>query len=877
MRLLRAVRMRLRALLRPEAVDHELTDELTAHLEQLADEKMADGLGPDAAREAARREFGSTARIVEQSRDVRGITAIVNAVDDVRYGLRLIRRTPAFTICATLTIALGMAATTTMFSVVYGVVLRPLPYRDPGRLVNIWTAAPRRGFPRAYVGMANFYDWRSRSESFEDMAALRPVANFNLTGEGEPVRLNGSRVSSNLFSVLGVTPLLGRVFTAEEDQIGHETVALLSHGLWVSRFGSDPTVVGRTILLNGIRHAVVGVMQPEFAFPSRDFEIYVPLTFDPDDLISRLNYSFMAVGRLKSGVSIEHAQAEISLISDQLEREHPRENEGIGAVLVPLHEDTVGNVRRPLLVLLASVVAMLLIGCANLTNLILARSLARRNELALRSALGASRRRLVAQSIGELVPIFAAGGTLGLLITTWGVSALVPLLPADLPRVESISLHLPVLGVTAVTLAAIVLFVAVWPAIEASRGEIGSADLSRGITGALRRSMLRDGLVVAQIGTTLWLVISASLLIRSLAALRQVNPGFRAQHVYTLHLAIPRTRYPKDRDVAAFTARILERVQALPDVSSAGMVNRLPLAGGTQTGLIEFEGVGPEFKNLPNVDYRTITPDYFRTLGIPLVSGRTFTERDDDAAPGVAIIDEQLARTVFQGADALGRRVRIPVMNLPWLTIVGVAGHIRHDRLDEDTRPQIYFSYRQRTQDRMALAVRTRSEPDLVAPALVAAIHSVDPEQPVYDARPLEAVIDRAVAQRWLQAVVLGSFATVALVLASIGVYGVIAYGVGQRSREFGIRMALGARRREIVALVLRRGAMLFGAGALVGLAAAALSLRVFSSLLYNVRVYDPFSFAAATIVMLSVALVACSLPAQRAARLDPSVTLRAE
>jgi putative ABC transport system permease protein len=365
--------------------------------------------------------------------------------------------------------------------------------------------------------------------------------------------------------------------------------------------------------------------------------------------------------------------------------------------------------------------------------------------------------------------------------------------------------------------------------------------------------------------------------VRSFAALKQVNPGFNADRVYTLHLAIPRAKYPKDRDIAAFCERILERVRALPGVVSAGLVNRLPLAGGTQTGPIEFEGIDPKAANLSNVDYRTITPDYFRALEIPLLAGRTFTETDHDTATPVAIIDERLAKTVLAGTDPVGRRMRIPVMNLPWLTIVGVAGHIRHDRVDEDVRPQVYFNYKQRAQDRMALAVRTHTDLTAMGASLAGAIRSVDPEQPVYDARTLDAVVDRSVAQRWLQAVLLGAFATIALVLASIGVYGVIAYAVGQRSREFGIRLALGARRGEIIALVMRRGVVLFAAGAAIGLVAAVASARVFGSMLFQVAALDLVSFSAATAILFGVALAACGLPARRAAGVDPSTALRAE
>jgi putative ABC transport system permease protein len=797
---------------------------------------------------------------------------------DVKYGTRLLARTPGFAVAAALTIALGIGATTAMFSVVYGVLLQPLPYREPDRLVDINSTTDKREVVNVSSPMAVIDDWRARNQVFEGIAAVRAIANFNLTGWGDPERLNGARVSSNLFAVLGVSPLVGRTFTAEEETIGRDRVALLTYGLWVRRFAADQAIVGRTIALSGEPYTVVGVMRPDFAFPTRDYQIYVPLTFDPRELIDRAPHAYLAFARLKPGVSIARAQADVSAISAQLDREYPRTSEGTRAEVVPMLADTVSAVRQPLYVLLAAVAAMLLIGCANLTNLLLARSLTRQRELAVRAALGASRGRLVAQSVTEIAPLLAIGGALGLVAAAWTIDALVPLLPADLPRVENIGLSLPVLAGATLTLLAMAVFIGVWPAIDASRGEL-SADvqLSRGNTGTRHRARVRDGLVVVQIAATLWLVVGATLLMRSLAELRHVNPGFNTDRVYSLHLAIPRAKYPKDADVAAFCARVIERVGGLPDVLSVGMVNRLPLGGGVQIGGIEFEGVDPHVGQQRNVDYRTATPDYFRTLEIPIVAGRTFTEADDERALPVAIIDERLARTVFASVDPIGRRVRIPVANLPWLTIVGVAGHIRHDRLDEDLRPQIYFNYKQRAQDRMAVVVRSRTDAAALAPSLMTAIRSIDPEQPVYDARTLEAVVDRSVGQRWLQTTLLTVFATIALILASVGVYGVIAYTVGQRWREFGIRLALGARREEIVALVLRRGLRLFAIGAVLGLAAAAATAKVIGALLYKVPAFDPMSLSIATAMLFLVAAAACGLPARRAAHVDPAVTLRTE
>jgi putative ABC transport system permease protein len=875
--------MRLRALTRSGEVDRTLLDEMRDHLDHLAAAHVDRGMTPEAARAAARREFGPVPQLMDESRDARGVAWIANAAQDMKYGVRMLKRSPGFATAAVLTVALGMGATTGMFSIVYGVLLQPLPFDEPDRLVNLWSTAHTRGLPRANVGMANVYDWRARSRVFEDIAAFRPVANFNLTGQrGEPERLNGARVEAKLFRVLRVAPLHGRMFTEDEDEIGREDVAILSYGLWHRRFGGDPAIVGRTILLSGRAHTVVGVMGRSFAYPTREYQIWTPLTFDPKELVNRLNYSYHAVGRLKPGVSLEQARAEMNVVAAQIEREHPKENVGIGAEVAPMHADTVAAVRTPLFVLLAAVTAMLLIGCANLANLLLARALARQRELAVRAALGAGRGRLVAQSIAELVPMLAAGGALGIVTAAWAIRGLIPLLPPDVPRAETIGLQWPVLAGAAATLAAVAVFVGIWPALDAAHSGLSAsaADLARGVAGGIRRTRARDVLVVAQIAATLWLAIGAMLLTRSFTELKRVNPGFSPDDVYGVHLAIPRSKYPSDRDVANFCRRVLDRVQALPDVVAAAMVNRLPLAGGTQTAGIEFEGIesrGAASGQGTQADLRTVTPDYFRTLQIPLVAGRTFTETDSEDAPPVGIIDDRIAKATFGDRSPIGRRFRVAAGDQPWITVVGVVGHIRHDRLDDDGRPQVYWNYRQRAQDRMALAVRTRADAAAIGPTLAAVIRSVDPEQPVYDARTLSAVVDRSLAQRWLQTAVLATFAGFALLLASIGVYGVISYAVGQRLREFGIRLALGARPQELVGLVMRKGTKLFAAGAAFGTLAAVASGSVLASLLYNVRAFDAASFAAAAGLLLAVAFAACYVPARRAARVDPTTALRAE
>ncbi len=875
--------MRARAIVRADIVDRDLDDEVREHLEHLVREHLARGMTPEQARAAALKDFGPVTQLVEESRDARGVSWLVNTVQDMRYGARLALRSPGFSVATLLTIALGIGATTAMFSVVYGVLLRPLPYGDANRLVNIWSTAPARGLPRAYVGMANVYDWKARNHVFEDIASARAIANFNLIGQGaEPERLLGARISANLLTVLRVSPLLGRNFTEDEDEIGHERVALLSYGLWRRRFGGDPAAVGREISLSGVTHTVVGVMGPDFAFPSRDYQLWTPHTFDPNELVTRAAYNYLAVARLKPGVTLERANADLAAIMSQLEQEFPAQA-GIGAVAVPVLADTVSAVRTPLFTLMAAVLALLLISCANLASLWVARALARQREFAVRAALGAGRARLVTQSIAELVPLLVVGGLLGLVLGAWAIEVMVPLLPADLPRAENIALSWPVLAATGCALGAISVLVGAWPAREAARTGLAAAtaELSRSATGGVRRARARDLLVVSQIAATLWLAIGAMLLTRSFAELKRVDPGFNPEGVYSVHLAIPRTKYRTDRELAVLMRRILDRVEELPGVVAAAMVNRLPLAGGAQTAGIEFEGVPPGVVPPQGLqsDIRPITSKYFRVLGIPLVSGRFFAESDDDDAPPVGIIDERAAKLVFRGENPIGRRFRpvIPGSSMAWRTIVGVVGHLRHDRLDEDGRSQVYWSYKQNTQDREALVVRTSGDAAALAQSIAAAIRSVDPEQPIYDARTLDAVVDGSLAQRRLQATLLTGFASIALLLASIGVYGVVAYGVGQRSREFGVRLALGAKRSQIVTLVMRRGVLIFAAGATFGLMASAATARVMSTLLFHVAPFDPISVGVATSALLVVAMLACGMPARRAATVDPSLTLRVE
>jgi predicted permease len=691
-------------------------------------------------------------------------------------------------------------------------------------------------------------------------------------------------VTASLFDVLQVAPALGRPFREDEETVGREFVVILSDRLWARRFNRDPAIVNRSISLNGQPHVVVGVMPEGFAFPGREFELWTPLTVDPDDYRTRMGYNFLAFGRLRPGVGVDEAQAELDGIARRLAERFPETNDGIGVLVAPMLADLTRTVRAPLQVLLGGVLLLLLVGCTSLATLFVTRSVARSGELVLRSTLGAGRNRLVRQAVTELVPLVALGGPAGLLIAVLLLRALVPWLPASLPRVEAIAVNVPVVLFAIVALAMTMVAAGVWPALQVGRWDLASAlrESLRGAATTRRGTRLRDGLVVGQVALAVVLSVASVLLARSFINLLRIDPGFRTEGIATVHLAIPRSSYPLDREVAAFCQAVLGRVTRVSGVTSAGMVNRLPLAGGAQVGMLELDRSVLPSNRLESVDWRTVTPDYFRTLGIPLLAGRFFTDADREDAAMVGLVDERLARAAWPNENPIGRRFRIPPIAgldpalFPWVTVVGVVGHIQHDGLAVDQRPQVYWNYLQRAQDRMALVVRTSGDAESSLPALVAAVRDVDPDQPVYDMRTMTEVVSRSVAQPWLTMVVLAAFAIAALVMAAVGVYGVIAYAVRQREIEFGVRMALGATAGDVLLLVCRRGGALVGLGLAIGPAGAILASYLFSDLVYGVSRTDTASFLIALAVLAATALLAVILPASRVARCRPASVLRA-
>ena len=796
-------------------------------------------------------------------------------VRDLAVGFRMFRRAPGFAVAGILVITLGVGTTTAIFSVVYGVMLRPLPYPQPDRLVALWSRTPASA-GRVKVNPADQRDLLRSNGAFEDIALANAPQNFNLIGDGEPERVIAARLASNIFSVLRISPRLGRRFTPADEQAGNDRVVLLSDGLWRRRFGGDPSVVGRTINLSGVPYEVVGVMDPQFQFPERDYQLWIPLTIDPRLLARRIaGYGHFAVARLKDGVGLDQAQRDVDALAARLEAEYPNTNRGVRLEAVPMLEESVRVVRPALYVLLAAVASLLLIACLNLASLVATRAAGRTSEFAVRLALGASHGRLTVLAVAELVPVLLLGGIFGVAAAKLAVAMFIPLAPAALPRVDSIEVNGPVLLFSLAVVALTGLVAGILPATRACRAAVPAEALGvRSTTGSRSQVRTRRALVVAQIALTLPLLLGATVLARSFAAVMAVKPGFRTENVLALHMAIPRTKYRTDREIAAFYTRIIDRVRDLPGVVSAAMVNRVPLAGNDLSMALTFDGAegGPR-----NVQSRSATPDYFTTLGIPMRQGRVFTERDSADAPLVAIIDERLAVSLWRNETAIGKRFQVafPGQSPALGEVVGVVGNIRHQRLDTDDDRQVYFSYHQFTDGRIALVVRSQSDARSLVPAIVQTIHSLDPEQPVYDVRTMDDVLARSTAERWLNTAIIAIFATSALLLGGVGLYGVIAYGVTHRVREFGLRIALGAAPSRISGLVLGEGLVLAGTGAAIGLGASVWLSRGLRNLLYGVTALDPLSVASATAVLFVVAVVASYLPARRAALSPPAETLR--
>jgi putative ABC transport system permease protein len=860
-------------------VERELDEELRAYVELLTEEKVKAGLDAEEARRLSLIEMGGLDQVKERVRDVRVGAMMETFLHDIRYNLRVLIKNPGFAAIAVITLALGIGANSAIFSVVNAVLLRPLPFADPERLVQVWEYRPRQGLNTQNVSSAEFTAWHDQNQVFEEVAAI-DVAEYNLTGGDEPERVGGARVSASYFPLLGIKALLGRTFLREEDQPDHDDVVVLSHGLWQRRFGSDPNIVNTSLTLNGKVCTIVGVMPSGFKLP-QNADLARPIAFSSEEQTKPGDHYLEVIARLKPGITIKQAGTEMSAIANRLEQTFPTTNLGHGVVLVPLHEQIVGEIRPALLILFGSVGFVLLIACANVANLLLARASGRRKELAIRAALGAGRLRIVRQLLTESMLLAVVGGVLGLLTATWGVDLLVGLSPNSIPRASEISLDARVLVFTfLVTLITGLLF-GLLPAWQTSRLELTEAlkEGDRGSTEGFRSNRARSLLIVSEFALTLVLLIGAGLLIKSFQRLSDVNPGFEPANLLTLELSLPASRYTDGNKVADFYEQVLPRIESLPGVQSVGVVTVLPLSGNDNSSFVTIEGHPP----LPpgealRAGYRVISPNYFSAMGIPLKRGRLLTPADNRDAARVVLINEAMAQRFFQpGEDPIGKRIRTGGGDSPWLSVAGIVADVKHNGLDRDARPEIYASYLQSPKRSMTLVVRSQTDPLKLVGPVRDQVRLVDKDQPIGNIRSMEQLLAESVAPRRFSMLLLSIFAVVAMLLAAVGIYGVMNYSVARRTHEIGIRMALGARSMDVLRLIVGQGMMLAAVGLGIGLLAGVVVTRLMSSLLFEVSTIDPAIFLAASVLLAGAALLASYIPARRASRVDPMIAMRYE
>jgi predicted permease len=802
---------------------------------------------------------------------------------DIRYAVRSLRHQPIFTLVAVLTLTLGIGANTAIFSLVYQILLRPLPYRDAERLVFVWNTYPLMGLPQASVSIPDYIDRKTQAPAVED-ATLFTGGSLNFAGDGQPQQLRVLRVTPSFFSTLGRQPLIGRAF-AEEEAKPDSRRAILTHAFWRSRFAGDRSVVGRQIRLSGAQYDVVGVLPPDFELPSREVSLLVPFGFTPEQMSDqgRGNEFSSMIARLRPGATIDQLNAQMKTIVDRNLDRLPQykpfvRTSGFTGYAVPIREQLVGDVRTPLYVLQAAVLVVLLIACANVANLLLMRATGRQRELAIRAALGAGSARIVRQLLLEGLLLSVAGAAAGLALAVAGVRGLVALTTALPSNVEA-SLHPAVLAFSTVLALLTGLVFGLVPALAVLRGNAGGVlkDESARVSAGRGTSLTRSTLVVAETALALVLLVGAGLLVKSFARLQNVDPGFSSERVLTTRLALADATYPDAGTRRAFWLRLLEEVRAVPGVTAAGLTSNVPFSGNVSSGSYSIVGYDPaEGEASPHARQEVVGGEYFRAMQIPLVSGRLFTEADTDGRPLVVVVDQYLADRYFKGKDPIGAQIRRGGPDSPSYTIVGVVGTINSIDLGEPvTKERIYYPATQQPRQAMSLMVKTGVEPETLVPQIRAAVASLDPEQPLADLRTMEQWMARSLEGRRTPMMLLGLFGVVSLVLSAIGIYGVLAFGLAQRVREFGIRQALGADRRAILSLVFAQGLRTTGLGILIGIAGAFALTRYLQSLLFGVTARDLSVFAGATLLLLAVALAACYVPARRATAIDPVEALR--
>ncbi len=800
---------------------------------------------------------------------------------DLKFSARSLLKRPALTIVAIVTLALGIGANTAIFSIVHALLIKPLPFPDPENIVALWDRMPDRGVERNEVTVANYLDWRAQNKSFEHLGIYRWWS-ANLTGGESPERIQGFQVTPNFLDIVGVKPVFGRGFLAEEDQPGKDSVALLSYSLWQRRFGADPNIVNKTISTNGVTRTVIGVLPPGFNYP-KGAEIYAPIALTPEVSGNRGNHSYLGIGRLKQGVSLAGAQADLDAIAAQLEKQYPESNTGRGVVIYPILEDTVRMYSTALWVMMAAVGFVLLIGCANVANLMLARAAGRQREIALRTALGASRLRIIRQLLTESVLLGVAGGCLGILVAYWSLDLFRTANPGEAARFAAgwnqLGISLPVLWFTLLLSVLSGVLFGLAPAWQLSKPDLNSSlkEGARQTTSGSHR--LRSLLVISEVALSLMLLVSAGLLIPSFLQLVKTDAGFNSENLLTMSLVLPVAKYKEEPQRAAFYSDLVNRVKALPGVESAAAINHLPLGGSNSSSSFLIEGLptpppGQEFVGR----YRNCTPDYFQTMGIGVLQGRAFNERDKAGAPLVIIVNETLARKYWPATDPIGKRMRFngPIEENPWMQVVGVVKDVRHE-LNLPITPDYYTAHAQDAWPSMVLVAKTRVEPAAMAAPIRQQVWAIDKDQPVFDVKTMREVRAVSLTLYSFSSVMLSIFAGVALLLAALGIYGVMHYAVTQRTQEIGIRMALGARAIDVLKLMVRNGMAMAVIGVVAGLAGAYGLTRLMSSLLFGVTPTDLVTYSLVTATLLLVAFLACYIPARRATKVDPLVALRYE
>jgi len=886
--MLNRLKLRLRALFHKTEMEQELDEELRFHLEKEIEQNLARGMNPEEARSAALRSFGGMERVKEASRDVRGVRLVEELWQDLRYGGRMLLKHKGFTLVAVLSLALGIGANTALFSVCNAVLFKPLPYAEPDRIVVL--SERMSDGKLSEVAPANFVDWRNVSRSFSGMAAVRAssfASSFILGGQSEASRLVGGDVSSSFFSALGVRFMLGRNFLPDEDLPGHDRVAILSYAAWSERFGADRDIVSKTITLNDKAYTVVGVLPADFQFgtTAADFEarsqadIWVPLALDPQKL-QRGAHMLHVIARLKPGVKLAQAQAELDVMAANLAQQYPENNKDRGIAAVPLTDQVTGSVRVALETLLGAVGLLLLIACANVANLLLSRAAARQKEMAVRIALGASRGRLAQQLLTESLFLAGLGGIAGFVLALAAIAALTPQLPADLSRAAGIAVDLRMLIFTAVISLVTGILFGLGPLFATWRENAGESlkQNNRSATGI--QTPLRSGLAVAQIAIAIILLIGAGLMVKSFWALMHVAPGFRSENILTARLSLPRSRYPDNRRIAALEREVLESLRGRPGVQSAGFATYVPLSGSDNDWSFLIEGRPPLPVGTFNVaKYRPVSAGYFETIGIPLLRGRSFTSADTAEAPWVVVINDSMAREYWPSENPIGRRLQIPGWPA-WRSVIGVVGDVLHEGPDSAAKAEMYLPVEQalmNIESNPTIVVRAEIAPGAAAGELRGAVSAIDPAIAVDRIETMQQLLSGSVAQPRFRTMILVAFSLLALVMASIGIYGVMNYLVIQRTREFGIRLSLGATPTDVLRLVLGRAAVLIGAGTLFGLLGSVLLVRLITKLLFGTAPLDPLTFAAAPVLLAAVALAASYIPARRATKVDPMIVLRSE